>query len=462
MRKKIFVLLFVLVVGFILFTGAEGVTVGVTVYDTGHNLTQIPQAAVYVDNGLVGKTDETGYLEFSHPETNSMEITVIKRGYEDWAGILDGNTTSLLIEMKKKNLVLGVTVYDADTLYTVSGAEVSLSVNGVNMSETTDSNGSVSFPVRAEGLYDLSIHAPNYQTRAAAVEMGIDNKSVEYWLYHDTHFVIVVKDETTMQPVKDAEIVFDGVNKGTTDQRGALTIDLPRDKVYQITIKKDGYQDYIEKRIISNDEALVTLSIKKAPATVFIFIYDETKSPVENAEIFLGNTQVGTTDTFGKATLENLTLGTYPLSIRHSGYRNQSFTLEVTEMAREFTIQLEYETANLTIETLGTDKKPIPQTLISINGKQTGITDKNGAYTTKLRLNIPYTINATKEGYNSATVRTEVTSFAPPLQTITMQKSMNWLLAGSLFLIGAVLILIFAVRRRTSGLHHPRHGKGGL
>jgi hypothetical protein len=462
MRKKIFVLLFVLVVGLILFTGVEGVTVGVTVYETGHNLTQISQAAVYVDNGLVGKTDETGYLEFSHPETNSMEITVIKRGYEDWTGILGGNTTSLLIEMKKKNLVLGVTVYDADMLYPVSGAEVTISADGLNMSENTDSNGSVSFPVRAEGLYDLSIHAPNYQTRAAAVEMGIDNKSVEYWLYRDTHFAIVVKDNTTQQPVEDAEVLFDGVNKGTTDLRGALTIDLPRDKVYQITIRKDGYQDYVEKRIISNDEALVTLFIKKAPATVFIFVYDETKSPVENAEIFLGNTLVGTTDTFGRATMQNLSMETYPLSVRHSGYLNQSFTLELTDMAREFTIQLEYETANLTIATLGTDKKPIPETLISINGKQTGITDKDGEYTTKLRLNIPYTINATKEGYNSATVRTEVTSSTPPVQTITLQKSMNWLLVGLLFLIGAVLILIFVVRRRTRGSQHPRHGRGGL
>ncbi|MDD1707180.1 MAG: hypothetical protein LUO81_03180, partial [Methanoregulaceae archaeon] len=201
---------------------------------------------------------------------------------------------------------------------------------------------------------------------------------------------------------------------------------------------------------------------RKAPATVFIFVYDETKSPVENAGIFLGNNPVGTTNTFGKATLENLTAGTYPLSVRHTGYLNQSFTLEVTDMAKEFNIQLEYDTANLTIATLGTDKKPIPATLISINGKDTGITDKDGVYTTKLRLNIPYTINATKEGYNTATVRTEITSSPPPVQTITMQKSMNWLFAGALIAIGAALILIVVMRRRTIGSHHPRHGKGGL
>lgn len=462
MQKKVFSLLLVLLMGFVLVTGAGGVTVSVTVYETGTNLTKISQATVYADNGLVGKTDETGYLEFSHPGTGSLEMKVIKRGYGDWTGILDRNVTSLLVEMERKNLTLGINIYDADMLFPVSGAEVAISARGVSASGQTDSNGSVTFQVMAGGLYDLSVHAPNYQARIASVEMGTDDKTVQYWLYHDARLALVVKDETTMKPVDDAEIFIDGVSKGITDQRGALTIDLPRDKVYQIKIRKEGYQDYTEKRIISNDEALVTLSLVKAPSTVFIFVYDEAKMPVENAEIFLEGTLAGTTNAFGRATLENLTMGEYPLSVRRPGYRNQSGTLEVTEMAGELGIQLEYATANLTIATVGTDNKPLPETQISINGKPLGTTDQQGRFSTKLRLNTPYTINATKSGYNSAAVQTEINSTAPPELIIPLQKSVNRLLIGSLLIVGAALLLIFGIWRRSRGSQHSRHGKGGL
>lgn len=462
MQKKVFSVLLVLLMGFVLCAGAGGVTVSVMVYETGTNLTKISQATVYADNGLVGKTDETGYLEFSYPGTASLEMKVIKRGYEDWTGILDRNETSLLIEMERKNLTLGIDIYDADTLIPVSGAEVAISLKGVISSGQTDSNGSVTFHVIAGGLYDLSVRAPNYQARIATVEMGTDDRTVQYWLYHDARLTLVVKEGMTMQPVDSAEIFFDGVSKGITDQRGALTVDVPRDKVYQIKIRKAGYQDYTEKRIISNDEAMVTLSLVKAPSTVFIFVYDEAKMPVEDAEIFLEGSLAGTTNTFGRATLENLTVGEYPLSVRRLGYHNQSDTLEVTEMTGEFGIQLEYATADLTITTVGADNKPLPEVVISINGKSSGITDQKGEFSTKLRLNIPYTINATKAGYNSAMVQTEIISIAPQALIIPLEKSVNWLLIGSLLIFGAALLIIVGIWRRSRGSQHSRHGKGGL
>lgn len=462
MQKKVWGLLLVLLMGIILCTSAGGVTVGVTVYETGANLTMIPQAMVYADNGLVGKTDEKGYLEFSHPGTANLEIEVIKRGYTDWTGTLDGNVTALLVEMERKNLTLAFNIYDADTLFPVSGAEVSISAKGVSTTGQTDVNGSVTFHAIAGGLYDLSVHAPNYQARIASIEMGTEDRTVQYWLYADERLTLLVKDEMTGQPLDNAELFIDGVSEGTTDPRGALTIDMPRDKVYQIKVRKEGYQDYTEKRIISSDEAMVTLSLAKAPSTVFVFIHDEAKMPVENADIFLGEALIATTNAFGRATLENLTMGTYQLSVRSPGYRNHSDTLMVTEMAGDLTLQLEYATADLTITTVGTDNKPLPETYIAINGKSLGITDQQGKFSTVLRLKTPYTINATKSGYEQATIRTEINSTAPQDLIIPLKKSVNWLLVGSLLVIGAVILILFGLRKRSQGSSHIRHGRGGL
>ena len=62
-----------------------------------------------------------------------------------------------------------------------------------------------------------------------------------------------------------AEVFIDGVSKGKTDPNGILTLEIPRNKAYNLKIIKSGFSDYLEKRNIGDNEAVVNIPLSLAP-----------------------------------------------------------------------------------------------------------------------------------------------------------------------------------------------------
>lgn len=422
----------------------------ITVQD-GLDNTTISQATVYQDGVNVGRTTSVGTYMIVHDGSEALDIRVTKTGYEDWEKTVGANVTALLVNMTRQTLVLKVKLYDSDSFDMISGAKVGLTTNNVTDIKTSDSNGLVTFPVTANTIYDIAISAPYYQSQVPrAIEIGTENKEVQYWLMRNDRFSVIVTDPDK-NPIQNAEVSLDSVVKGKTDARGFLILQVERDKPYVIEVKKDGYESYIEKKTIAADEALIMVQISKVPIGAFVSVYDENHLPVEGASVYLDSTLAGTTDKYGKYVMGTITAGSYQLEVKKQGYVAKKESITISKQGDEFTIDLPYDQADLTVFVQDKDQKVVPGATVYVNGNNAGLTGDNGQVTAKVKYNMVSNITATKDGYQTAKAEhTIIIGNATGSVTVMMERNLDW---GFILLVVAgavVVILLFALIRHMS------------
>jgi hypothetical protein len=447
----------------LLFVGcAQATTVYITVYETTGNITKIPHASVYVNGALAGKTGPEGNLTVTSGGINDLNLSVTKPGYEVWSGTAGVNQTTVLVPLMRKNLSLTVTTYDADTLSPLAGAEVKVAGENTTSSSATDKNGTAIFGVKAEGIYILDISSKNYLPRTAIIEMDINNKEVQYALFRDDRFSLLVKSGPDQSPVADAEIYIDGNLKGSTDQRGVLTFDITRDKVYNIKVKKAGYEDYLIKALISQNEAVYTVTLGKAAYQAFVSVYNPDHTPVPGAQVIINGTLVGSTNQYGRYTLEGLLSGPYKVEVSHEGFVPKELLVSVTRQGEEINVDLSYGQVNMSVFVEDTDKKVLPGTVISLNGIPAGTTDEHGLLQARLTLNTLYNISASKEGYRTTSLQKQVVpGNTTATLTVTLEKNFDWLpVIIGVVIVGAVIaaagVILSIRRKKPPQVHHVR------
>src|SRR5512147_2313493 len=153
----------------------------ITVRDIIDN-TSIPSATVYVDGADFARTNNNGQFLLSHNGLNDQRIRISALGYNDWEQIIAKNRTNVLINLTRKAVVMKVNLYDSDTLSPVPGALVNISAMNFTQSRQSDAAGVAEFTVNASMLYAVDITAPNYEPRSSTVDVGMDAKSVQFWL----------------------------------------------------------------------------------------------------------------------------------------------------------------------------------------------------------------------------------------------------------------------------------------
>ncbi len=467
-RRLIFLVLCLL----LLAGGAQAATLYVNVFEKTTNVTAIPYASVFVDGALAGKTGNDGIFVFSHPGTNPMTIKVMKVGYESWEDMVGMAESSILVQLKKKELVLSISIYDADSAIPVANSEVR--VMGPNITESrkmTDMNGSVVFPVQSLGIYNIQISAPNYQNRNEVLEMGMEGKNIQYLLIRGDRFSILAKSADDQSPVANAEVFIDGVSKGKTDGKGILSLEIPRNKVYNIKITKQGFSDYIEKKMISDNEAVVTAPMTITPYMASILVFDETNAPIQGASVIIDGKTLGNTSQYGKYMFRDLPAGQYVLEVKHPGFLPLRRDIGEDDLGKDINVVLPFQQADLSIFVEDEGHHVIPGVSISLNGKNVGVTDDNGSLQTKVKVSTDYNITASMKGYKPATM-TSVINPGTTTSTITlsMEKDFNtglFLMAGLAVAVIVIIILVvlLVVRRKpkqkSSHSSSKSHGSGG-
>ena len=467
-RRLIFLVLCLL----LLAGGAQAATLYVNVFEKTTNVTAIPYASVFVDGALAGKTGNDGIFVFSHPGTNPMTIKVMKVGYESWEDMVGMAESSILVQLKKKELVLSISIYDADSAIPVANSEVR--VMGPNITESqkmTDMNGSVVFPVQSLGIYNIQISAPNYQNRNEVLEMGMEGKNIQYLLIRGDRFSILAKSADDQSPVANAEVFIDGVSKGKTDGKGILSLEIPRNKVYNIKITKQGFSDYIEKKMISDNEAVVTAPMTITPYMASILVFDETNAPIQGASVIIDGKTLGNTSQYGKYMFRDLPAGQYVLEVKHPGFLPLRRDIGEDDLGKDINVVLPFQQADLSIFVEDDGHHVIPGVSISLNGKNVGVTDDNGSLQTKVKVSTDYNITASMKGYKPATM-TSVINPGTTTSTITlsMEKDFNtglFLMAGLAVAVIVIIILVvlLVVRRKpkqkSSHSSSKSHGSGG-
>jgi Carboxypeptidase regulatory-like domain len=461
-------LIFLFLCVLFLVSAAQAQTLTISVFEKTANVTPIPYASVFVNGALAGKTGTDGIFTFTHPGTTSLDVKVLKPGYESWEDEVGMAETGILVQLKKKMLTLTLNIFDTDSALPIPNAGVKItSSNLTDLMEKTDSNGTLVIPTEANGVYTITISAPNYEDRTAIVEMGTEAKTIQYLLTRSDRFSIFVKDGRDQSPVAGAEIFIDGVSKGKTDPRGILTLEIPRNKVYNIKVQKTGFIDYTEKRNIGENEAVVNTVLSVAPYTPSVNVFDEAKTPVEGATVIINGNPVGTTNQYGKYIFQNLPPGEYLLEVRHAGYSPVHQDIGQDVAGKDVAIVLPAAQTDLTIFVEDTGHVVLPGAAILLNSNNAGVTDTNGMLQIKVKENVENNITALKDGYQQASIMKVVNpgSNGTSSITITMEKSLNigLILVGGVAILVVLLVILMIMRlkrNRPKKLHSTNKPHG--
>jgi hypothetical protein len=443
--------LFALLSILLLCSSAQATILQISVQDSRDNST-IPHATVFLNGDNYARTDSYGLVFLNHSGLNDQLIRVSMTGYEDWEKLVAKNETSVLVNLSRKSITLKINLYDSDSLESVSGARINISTETMNQTNLTDVSGSVFFGVNATTLYSIDITAVGYLSRSGIIDINTEDKDAQYWMLPVNRFSFIVKDKNGMAPVPDAEVRIDNVLIGKTDSRGVLTTPVSRGKVYTIDIIKGGYQTFTESRTISETEVLSSVTLSKAPLGAFISVFDENRDPINGTDVYINGTLSGTTNQFGRINFPDLVSGSYYIEVRKTGYSAVNRTIHVLNMSENYTFEIPFENADLTLYVQEKDQKMVPNAIILINGKTIGVTDDHGQYKTKVKFNTLYNITAIKDTYQPVSVQKQFAQGnATASVTLIMEKSLDWGII-LMIVIGVLGVLIaFGVIRKWGG-----------
>ncbi len=415
---------------------AQATILQISVQDSIDNST-IPQAMVFVNGENFGRTNNYGLVFLNHSGVNDQRIRVSMTGYDDWEKLVAKNETSVLVNLSRKILTLKIYLYDSDSLGPVPGALVNVSSERMKQTNLTDISGSVAFDVNATTLYSIEITAQGHLPRSNIIDMGSEDKDAQYWMLNASRFTFFTRDKLGMTPVPDAEVRIDNALAGKTDSRGILTVPVKRGKVYTINIKKDGYQAITESRTISDTDALYSVTLIKEPVGAFITVFDENRVPINNTDVYINSIFSGSTNQYGRINFPNLVAGTYTVEVKKTGYITVNRTIIVITKSEDYTFELPYESADLTLFVQEKDQKIVPNATIIINGNTTGITDDHGLFRTKAKFNTLYNITAVKDTYQPVSVQKQFAQGNATVSvTLIMEKSLDW---------GVIIIIVIGV-----------------
>jgi hypothetical protein len=449
-------LLFALLCAILLCSAVQAADLQIYVQDSIDNTT-LPHATVFVNGANYAITNNNGQVYLSHGGVNDQVIKVTMSGYDDWQQTVAKNATSLTVNLKRKTLTLKVNLYDSDTLGPVVGALVNITAVNVTQAKLTDASGAATFAVISNNLYSMSIATANYQPRSDNIEVGAENKEVQYWLLPSNRFSVMVKDKEAQSPISGAEVTIDSVLAGKTDARGVLIAPITRGKVHLFEIRAPGYQTVSESRTITESDAIYSVAVSKAAIGAFIYVFDEKKIPLNNANIYFNGSLTGTTNEYGRSNFPSLVAGSYQVEVRKDGYVPQSRTIVVSGQPDDYTFTLALQNAALSVLVQDKEQKALPNSSVTINDAFAGMTNSQGQLITPVTFNTPLNITVSKEGYAPGSVQQKIIQGnATASVNVTLEKNFDW---GLLTTIGAgvlIIIVLFGIMRLFSGRRH-RH-----
>jgi hypothetical protein len=192
-------------------------------------------------------------------------------------------------------------------------------------------------------------------------------------------------------------------------------------------------------------------------------VYDENRSPVEGATVYLDSTVAGYTDIYGKLVIGNTTAGSYQLKIRKDGFESVQQAITIARQGDEFSFELPYNQANLTIVVRDKDQNALSGVRVLLNANDLGLSGDNGQVVTRIAYNTAANITAIKDGYQTTSVQKTI-AFGNSSSSVTlvMEKTADWGLIGMVIVgVAAILVVVAVIRQKMNkpGKHIRRRNE---
>lgn len=432
--------------------GVPVCALNIMVFEKTDRTVPIPQALIYANGEYTATTNENGTYNLSY-EGDPPALRIAKAGYRDWIGTPSVNDTLLLVPLQIRNCTYSIHVFDADSLLPLSGLQVRASLgDGTMQQNPTDSNGSVTLPLKTEQVYDLTITGRNYQTIREKLVTGFENAAVQYSMIRNDRISLLVQDGNTHHPVSDVQITTDGKQLGVTNEKGILITNLTRGVDHMIEAMAPGYEKTLLQKNPGEEDLIIDLTLVPLKSTIFVSVYDPAKHPVEGAEVRINGNPVGFTTQYGRLSIPDLELRSYEFTVSKDEYKKESRTLDITPNSSDITFDLIPEMARVIVTVQDLQGKPLPNASVRVDGGSSNFLSKdNGTVNLDLKEGRSYLIAADLEGYlsNNTTVKPPVTT--PVFLNLTPKGQKNdanpfpWLYLGigGVLAMGAVLVLMY-------------------
>ncbi|HDQ07215.1 MAG TPA: hypothetical protein ENN44_00280 [Methanoculleus sp.] len=425
-----------------------GVSLRITVVDDEAG-DPVSGAVIYVGGIYQGATNAGGVYAYEHSLNESFRVGIEKTGYTGWQSMVSATQTNLTAELSRRAVPLTVSLYDADTMEPVKGILVKVSGEGYLSTGTSNAAGDAVFEVKAGRQYSVEVSASRYEPLIRIVEMGNEEKFVDYRLIRDDIFVVEVRDAATGYPLEGAEVSIDEKPAGKTGEGGRLTTYVERGRTYPVSVVKDEYAAFADQLYIDTDLLVYQVALSKALYPVAISVHEPGKTPIEGATIYIDGAYHETTDAFGRAGIAQLVAGPHVLEVRAAGYETVTREVIVDDSVEDIIIQPDFAMAAVSILAEEADHTPVVGASVLIDGVFVGITGGDGIFETALRTNAAYAISLTRDGYHDASVEERIPKGTSEYQIpVPMEQSFN---------IGLVIVLCGIMVIGVAGIMGVRH-----
>ncbi|HJK35073.1 MAG TPA: carboxypeptidase regulatory-like domain-containing protein [Methanocorpusculum sp.] len=359
---------------------------------------------------------------------------------------------------------LTINVYDNSAAHDpVKDAKVVITKSGTSLSQTlyTTSDGIVEFPsVEYKSTYSVTVTKDGFDEQKFSIDVNTMGKEYTVYLQKSNLVQVKVLNTDKSTPVAGAEISVDGLAMGTTNSAGVLHVSMEKGVYHNIQVTADSYETYTSSQYIETDQTSLTITLSKSYFSPRILVYDADNDmkPVSLATVIIDGKTVGTTDEYGRATLNDLTAGTYTLEVTKPNYNSYKNTVTFTEDSSDVIVELTYAVVPLTVLVVD-GNNPVAGATIYIDNLVTGLTDTTGKFTKDVEPGKTILITASKDGYATQSISWSVT--ADQNNTVTVPITQNFpvaLVGGIIAVIIIIGVVVFLVKAKGSSDNRGRKG----
>ncbi|MDD1724489.1 MAG: carboxypeptidase-like regulatory domain-containing protein [Methanospirillum sp.] len=439
-------------------------SVTIVVFEQSDKTSLIPEAIIYSDGTIAGKTDISGAYNLSY-EGSPPLIRVAKGGYSDWTGSPSVNDTALLVPLQIRNSTLNVEVYDADSLLPIGFSFISVTgEDGSEQASQCGPDGKGTVTLRTDQVYKVKVSAQNFQPAYDTVVTSQDNTTAQYSLVRNDRISIRIADAIAGYPIPAATLVVDNRTAGGTNDRGVLVTNMTRNMEHSFDVSAEGYDPVHLVRMVALDDQVIDIPLNKAKSTVFVSVYDSKHQPVSGAEVSVDHQLKGRTNEFGRLMVPSLEIKPYEYSVVREGYKPSSLESTPQSASGEVIIVLESENRDLIVSVRDDKNTPMKDVSVTVFSNGSAIqdpvnTDGNGSALFSVNPSLSYQVLAEKGGYypNNTMIPGETDTFTivihkPEGESMASPGDFPWLPLGIIL----VLIIAGAGYFVLSGKRRPR------
>ncbi len=203
-------------------------------------------------SGFVGSynSDSSGYVRFTIKDSGSYTLIATKSGFSESSvvslEVINKEGVDIRIEPVKQAVGRDVSITVTTSGDPINGAEVIIKKpDGSKDTLSTSSVGKIIYKPTDPGIYDITVEKEGYETTTSSfTATNFFDVTVpdEPGLYSEV--TLIVRNQEGIG-LSDVSVIIEGSSvRGSTDSNGEFSFILDTAGEYQLSIKKEGYEDF--------------------------------------------------------------------------------------------------------------------------------------------------------------------------------------------------------------------------